>query len=109
MKRAGARRPKHPMSMLVIAAASAILCSAASAGSPESASSQDGVERAIWVPKQVHFVYQGFTTHYSCEGLIDKVRKALLQFGARKDLKVEEGACERPGGDLNPSRTSTSR
>lgn len=59
-------------------------------------------QRATWIPKQVHFVYQGFTTHYSCEGLRDKVKKALLQFGARKDLKVEEGACERPGGGPEP-------
>src|SRR5690349_4550812 len=50
-------------------------------------------QSAVWTPKQVTFVYQGFTTRYSCDGLRDKLRDLLLKLGARKDLQVEETAC----------------
>jgi hypothetical protein len=33
---------------------------------------------------------------------IGVVSEPLLQLGARKDLRVEEGACERPGGGPEP-------
>jgi hypothetical protein len=49
---------------------------------------------AVWTPKEFEFVYMGFTTHYTCDGLRDTVREMLLQLGARKaDLKVYETAC----------------
>jgi len=49
---------------------------------------------AVWVPKEVQFVYMGFTTHYTCDGLRDAVREMVLQMGARKDdLKVYETPC----------------
>jgi hypothetical protein len=49
---------------------------------------------AHWVEKKLRFVYQGFTTHYSCQGLRDKVREVLLQLGARSsDLSVHEIGC----------------
>lgn len=54
---------------------------------------------AGWTPKELRFAYQGFTTRYSCDGLRDKVRSALLDLGARKDLTVQETACSaRSGG-----------
>ena len=58
--------------------------------------------RAVWVTKEVHFVFQGFTTKYSCDGLQSKIRNALLQLGARKDLRVDEGACSSPTGGPEP-------
>lgn len=84
------------------AATSVFLVLAALAADPASSGSQEGTERAAWAPKQVRFVYHGFTTHYSCEGLKEKVRSALLQLGATKDLKVQEGACTRPSGGPEP-------
>jgi hypothetical protein len=52
---------------------------------------------AVWTPKEVQFVYMGFTTHYTCDGLRDAVREMLLQLGARKDdLKVYETPCSNP-------------
>ena len=49
---------------------------------------------AVWVPKEIQFVYMGFTTHYTCDGLRDAVREMVLQMGARKeDLKVYETPC----------------
>jgi hypothetical protein len=35
----------------------------------------------------------GFTSHYSCDGLRDKMRSILLQLGARPDLTVREVPC----------------
>lgn len=60
-------------------------------------------QQAVWTEKQLHFVYTGFTTHYSCEGLRDQVRDVLLQLGARKeDLKVRESGCTRLSGRPEP-------
>jgi hypothetical protein len=51
----------------------------------------------------VTFVYQGFTTRYSCDGLRDKVRGVLLDLGAeKKGLKVLELGCTSPWGRPDP-------
>ena len=48
---------------------------------------------AVWTPKELRFVYMGFTSPYSCDGLRDKMRAILLQMGARPDLTVREVPC----------------
>jgi hypothetical protein len=48
---------------------------------------------AVWTPKELRFVYSGFTSYYSCDGLRDKVRAILLQLGARPDLTVRPVPC----------------
>jgi hypothetical protein len=48
---------------------------------------------AVWTPKELRFIYMGFTTHYSCDGLADKMRTILLQFGARPDLRIRQTPC----------------
>ena len=66
----------------------------APAGEPES---------AVWTEKELTFVYQGFTTRYSCDGLRDKVRSVLLDLGAqKKGLKVMELGCSSPTGRPDP-------
>jgi hypothetical protein len=70
------------------------------AGVPTLAVAQDAVA-AVWVPKKVHFVYQGFTTRYSCDGLRDKVRSMLSMLGAA-DLDVRESPCSSPAGVPSP-------
>jgi hypothetical protein len=66
---------------------------------PDSVAAADTAQAAVWTAKKLHFVFAGFTTKYSCEGLRDKMRQALLALGARKeDLRVREGACSRPFG-----------
>ena len=66
----------------------------APAGEPQS---------AVWTEKELTFVYQGFTTHYSCDGLRDKVRGVLLDLGAeKKGLKVMELGCSSPTGRPDP-------
>lgn len=66
------------------------------AAMPAMAAAPDSVA-AVWVPKHVQFIYQGFTTHYSCDGLQDQIRSMLRKLGAQ-DLKVQQLACTRPEG-----------
>lgn len=80
------------LSQVTIAAVAAILLRPM----PALATAQESLE-AVWVPRHVTFVYQGFTTHYSCGGLRDKIREMLSKLGAR-DLKVREQGCIRAGG-----------
>lgn len=60
-------------------------------------------QSAVWTPKELTFVYQGFTTRYSCDGLRDKIRGVLLDLGAqKKGLKVSELGCSSPAGRPDP-------
>ena len=70
---------------------------------PAWAAPAGGVARvpAVWVPRHVHFVYMGFTSHYSCDGLRDKIDHMLRKLGAR-DLKVREEPCSGPMGRPSP-------
>jgi hypothetical protein len=60
---------------------------------PASGSSSAGPDSAVWVPKEFTFTYQGFTALYSCDGLRDKMRRVLLELGARPDLEVSNYGC----------------
>ncbi|HUI61881.1 MAG TPA: hypothetical protein VLX90_16760 [Steroidobacteraceae bacterium] len=86
------------------AAAACVLCAPVRGASADSApAASDSGQSAVWTQKELSFVYQGFTTKYSCDGLRDKVREALLQLGARKkDLKVYEYGCSGPYGRPDP-------
>jgi hypothetical protein len=58
---------------------------------------------AVWTDKELTFVYQGFTTKYSCDGLRDKMRGVLLDLGAeKKSLKVLQLGCSSPTGLPDP-------
>ncbi|MGH8294167.1 MAG: hypothetical protein ACRETZ_01485 [Steroidobacteraceae bacterium] len=80
------------VSRLAAAAAATTLLAAV----PALAAAQDGVA-AVWVPKHVQFIYQGFTTRYSCDGLRDEIRSLLKKLGA-EDLQVREVPCATPMG-----------
>ena len=54
---------------------------------------QSSAESAVWTPRELRFVYQGFTAQYSCEGLRERVAEVLQQLGARGDLDVREWGC----------------
>lgn len=75
------------------------------AAEPGSTGAASGTsEPAHWVKKKLNFTYQGFTTHYSCEGLRDAVRGVLLELGARRsDLKVHAVGCTRGLGQPEPA------
>jgi hypothetical protein len=63
--------------------------SAAFAAAPPSAAHEPG----IWQKHQYSFVYMGFTSTYSCDGLADKLKLLLLSAGARADSTSRAGAC----------------
>lgn len=67
---------------------------------PALAAANDAVA-AVWVPKSSHFIYQGFTTRYTCSGLRDEIRSMLTRLGAR-DLHVREVPCGTPPGVPSP-------
>ena len=93
-----------PMRWAVPAVMACALCAsgwAAAADSDQAAT--DGSQAAVWTPKELTFVYQGFTTKYSCDGLRDKIRGILPQLGAnKKDLKVYEYGCSSSFGRPDP-------
>jgi hypothetical protein len=63
--------------------------SAAFAAAPPTAAHEPG----IWQKHQYSFVYMGFTSTYSCDGLADKLKLLLLSAGARADSTSRAGAC----------------
>ena len=75
-----------------LAACSLLLSAAALAQAPPQASPAPPAW-AVWTPKELRFTYMGFTSHYSCDGLRDKMRVILLQLGARPDMKLRETPC----------------
>ncbi len=85
----------NSVSKVALLAAAVVL-----AALPALAVAQENVQ-AVWVPRHVTFIYQGFTTHYSCDGLQDKVREMLSKLGPR-DLKVFSYGCSRLVG-VEPS------
>jgi hypothetical protein len=72
------------------------------ADSAESAAAPADAQAAVWTPKEVTFVFMGFTTHYSCDGLRDKIRHVLAELGARSDFKVDYYGCSSPYGTPDP-------
>jgi hypothetical protein len=50
-------------------------------------------EPGVWQKHQYSFVYMGFTSTYSCDGLASKLKILLLASGARADAKSRAGAC----------------
>jgi hypothetical protein len=75
----------------------------AAEGAAQDASSPADTQAAVWTPKELLFVYQGFTTKYSCDGLRDKMKSALLKLGAqKKGLQVRESGCSSSVGRPDP-------
>jgi hypothetical protein len=50
-------------------------------------------ERGVWQKHEYSFVFMGFTSTYSCDGLADKIKLLLIAAGARHDAKSQPGAC----------------
>jgi hypothetical protein len=47
----------------------------------------------VWQKREYSFVFMGFTSTYSCDGLADKLKVLLIAAGARADVKAQTGAC----------------
>ena len=65
----------------------------AAADAPSSTQSAPAPLSAQWQHQSRTFNYQGFTSHYTCDGLEDKVRQILVYLGARKNAKVHATGC----------------
>lgn len=76
---------------------SALAAIAATLLSLPAMAAQPSTTHAVWVPRHISFTYEGITTHYSCDGLRDRVVHMLRKLGAR-DLKVRETGCMRGFG-----------
>src|SRR5271156_6123326 len=50
-------------------------------------------DTGVWQQHKYSFVFMGFTTTYSCDGLADKIKVLLIAAGARRDVKSQPGAC----------------
>lgn len=83
-----------------IPAATALLAVSAAWGA-ETGASGDAVA-AVWAPRQLHFVFLGFTAHYSCDGLQDKMRHVLTELGAQRGFEVSFAGCSSPLGRPDP-------
>jgi hypothetical protein len=81
------------LSVIAAGTVAALLTVTAWAAPVETGAPAVRAESAVWTPRELSFVYQGFTTTYSCDGLRDKVRSVLLKLGAREDLQVSESPC----------------
>ena len=88
-----------PLRMGALAVLAALSCGAVWA---DTTGPDAGGVTAVWTPKQLHFVYLGFTAKFSCDGLADRVRSVLLLLGARKDLQVNPSSCSAPFGRPDP-------
>ena len=85
------RNPRPGILLLLLLAAGPVAVAQAPAPSTQPA-------WGVWTAKELRFVYMGFTSHYSCDGLRDKMRAILLQLGARPDLKLREVPCSGMAG-----------
>jgi hypothetical protein len=61
-----------------------------------------GSSAASWKHQQLKFNYMGFTSHYTCDALQDKVRQVLKHFGARDGLKVQATGCANGPNQTSP-------
>jgi hypothetical protein len=91
-----------PVVLLVALPGGAGAQAAAAGGGNGGAAEPQAAQAAVWAPRQTQFIFQGFTAHYSCDGLASKVREALLQLGARPDLTVNPVPCGSPFGRPDP-------
>ena len=83
---------------LVLAAA----CAGSSAPAAATPAGDSATVPITWQHQRAEFNYLGHTVLYSCDGLEDQVRRILLYFGARSDLKVSAVGCTR--GAEGPTR-----
>jgi len=62
------------------------------------------VVTGAWQHHKVNFSYIGYTSHFTCDGLEERVKAILLHLGARKDARVIASGCPGPIGST--SRTA---
>src|SRR6185437_15057076 len=93
-----ARRHGLALRMAAVLLAIAPLAAVAAAAEPGDAAPQAAPIKAKWVTRKLNYIYQGFTAHYSCDGLQEEITGILKKLGARNDLKVRRIGCTRLEG-----------
>ena len=78
--------------ILAIAVALAAALSSQLLRTAAAAESSDPVT-AVWKSQRMNFVYRGFSTMYSCQGLREKLEKILLSVGAREGIAMRANGC----------------
>jgi hypothetical protein len=68
----------------------------------DTAATPTDAQSAVWTTKELTFVFMGFTAHYSCDGLRDKIQHVLGELGARSGFKVDFYGCSSPYGTPDP-------
>lgn len=58
-------------------------------------------QSGTWQAHELQFQYRGFTTFYSCDGLVSKLQVLLKAAGARDDAKVTSRGCTDIGGHID--------
>ena len=81
-----------------IAVAALLMGSAPAVAAPTDEASAQATVAAKWVPRELRFVYQGFTSKYSCDGLQDEMKQILQQLGAGDDLVLKAYSCTQLSG-----------
>jgi hypothetical protein len=84
--------------MAAVLLATTLLSGVAAAAEPSDAAAPPTPVKAKWVTRKLHYIYQGFTAHYSCDGLQGEVTGILEKLGAGSDLKVRRIGCTRLEG-----------
>lgn len=80
--------------LLVGSLPSLLLPMVTSADTPAAGTPAVGMrDQGVWRKHEYSFVFMGFTTTYSCDGLADKIKLLLIAAGARQDAKSRAGAC----------------
>lgn len=87
------RRTASSLHSTLLGAFLAFVGGSALAAADAAASTQPTPLNAQWQHQSRTFNYQGFTSHYTCDGLEGKVRQILVYLGARKDAKVRATGC----------------
>jgi hypothetical protein len=83
--------------------ASALMGILASPATYADEATERSTERAIWRIQEMYFAYFGITTHYSCDGLRDRVRVVLAELGAQDRSAVTIAGCtDLSGPSYNP-------
>lgn len=82
----------------LVMAGTLLIAGSAPAAEPTDTSPQSAPVTAKWVSRKIQYTYQGFTAHYSCDGLQESVKRILLKLGAREDLNVRQSGCVRLEG-----------
>ncbi len=82
----------------VAISAALLVGSAATVAAPTDETSSQATAPAQWAPRKLTFIYQGFTSKYTCDGLRDQLKQILQQLGASHDLVVKRYGCTRLDG-----------